>query len=92
MLFGQLIPVKRDDVFVVDRGYIDLNWFKDLDDKGAFFVTRLKKNAYERRDVGAFENIYSDQIIELKGFYSSSWLKALSALCPMPCRPNYGLP
>jgi hypothetical protein len=70
-----LIPVNEGDIFVVDRGYTDFNWFKDLDDKGAFFVTRLKKNSYyavtERRDVSAFENIYSDQTIELKGFYSN---------------------
>lgn len=69
-----LIPVKRGDVVIVDRGYTDFTWFKELDDKGAFFVTRLKKNAHysviERRNVSAFENIYSDQIIELKGFYS----------------------
>lgn len=70
-----MIPVKRGDVFVVDRGYIDFNWLKELDDKGAFFVTRLKRNSHycvaERRDVSAFENIYSDQTIELKGFYSN---------------------
>jgi len=69
-----LIPVKRGDVIIVDRGYTDFNWFKEIDDKGAFFVTRLKKNAHysvlERRDVSTFENIYSDQIIELNGFYS----------------------
>ena len=70
-----MIPVNRGDIFVVDRGYTNFNWFKELDDKGAFFVTRLKKNSYycvtERRDVGAFKNIYSDQTIELKGFYSN---------------------
>lgn len=70
-----MIPVSKGDIFVVDRGYTDFNWFKDLDDKGAFFVTRLKKNSYycvtDRRDVRAFENIYSDQTIELKGFYSN---------------------
>lgn len=70
-----MIPVSKGDIFVVDRGYTDFNWFKELDDKGAFFVTRLKKNSYycvtDRRDVRAFENIYSDQTIELKGFYSN---------------------
>jgi Transposase DDE domain/Domain of unknown function (DUF4372) len=70
-----MIPVKRGDVVVVDRGYTDFRWFKEIDDKGAYFVTRLKRNAHysvtERRDVSTFENIYSDQIIELKGFYSN---------------------
>jgi len=41
-----IIPVNQGDIFVVDRGYIDFNWFKELDDKGAFFVTRLKQNSY----------------------------------------------
>lgn len=68
------IPLERGDVAIFDRAYTDFAWFKTLDDKGVFFVTRLKKNAYykivERKDVTSFKNIYSDQIIELKGFYS----------------------
>ncbi|MEI8218406.1 MAG: IS4 family transposase [Elusimicrobiota bacterium] len=68
------IPLESGDVIIFDRGYPSFLWFKELDDKGVFFVTRLKKNAYytvtERRDVSKYENIYSDQVIELKGFYS----------------------
>ena len=68
------IPLERGDVAIFDRGYTDFKWYKSLDDKGVFFVTRLKKNAYyqvvERKDVTPFKNIYSDQTIELKGFYS----------------------
>lgn len=69
------IPLERGDVAIFDRGYSSFLWFKELDDKGVFFVTRLKKNAYytvtERKDVSKYKNIYSDQIIELKGFYSN---------------------
>ena len=68
------IPLERGDVAIFDKGYTDFKWYKSLDDKGVFFVTRLKKNAYyqvvERKDVSALKNIYSDQTIELKGFYS----------------------
>jgi putative transposase len=68
------IPLEKGDVAIFDRGYTDFHWYKSLDDKGVFFVTRIKKNAYyqvvERRDTGNFKNIYSDQIIELRGFYS----------------------
>ena len=68
------IPLEKGDIAVFDRGYNDLSWYKTLDDKGVYFVTRLKKNAYytvkERRPTDHFKNIYSDQIIELKGFYS----------------------
>jgi putative transposase len=69
------IPLEKGDVIIFDRGYNNLAWYKTLDNKGIIFVTRLRKNAYyrvtERHDVSRFENIYSDQIIELKGFYSN---------------------
>jgi putative transposase len=68
------IPLERGDVAIFDRGYTDFKWYKSLDDKGVFFVTRIKKNTYyqvvERKDTENLKNIYSDQIIELKGFYS----------------------
>mgnify|MGYP000548291984 CR=1 FL=1 len=68
------IPLEKGDVIAFDRAYNSLLWLKTLDNKGVFFVTRLKKNACyrvaERRDVSNMENIYSDQIIKLKGFYS----------------------
>ena len=68
------IPLEKGDVAVFDRGYTDFSWYRSLDDKGVFFVTRMKKNAYyqvaERNDTNRHKNIYSDQIIQLKGFYS----------------------
>ena len=68
-----IVPLESGDVVVFDRGYNDFAWFKTLVDKGVFFVTRLKKNAsykiIERRSVD-HKNIYSDQIIEFKGFYA----------------------
>ena len=67
------IPLESGDVVVFDRGYNDFAWFKTLVDKGVFFVTRLKKNAtykvIERHQV-THKDIYSDQIIEFKGFYA----------------------
>jgi len=69
-----LIPLEKGDVVTFDRGYNDFGWLATLDNTGVFFVTRLKSNArykvVERRDVSNFENIYSDQTIELTGFYS----------------------
>ncbi len=69
------IPLDRGDVAIFDKGYTDFAWYKSLDDKGVFFVTRLKRNArYDvigRKDVSGFKYIYSDQILKLKGFYSS---------------------
>lgn len=68
------IPIERGDVVVFDRGYSSFAWYKMLDDKGVFFVTRQKRNAHysiaERRPTVNLKNIYSDQIVQLKGFYS----------------------
>ena len=68
------VPLDKGDVAIFDRAYTDFKWFKSLDDKGVFFVTRMKKNAYyqvaKRNDTSRLKNIYSDQIIQLKGFYS----------------------
>jgi putative transposase len=68
------IPLETGDVAIFDRGYTDFRWFKTLDDKGVFFVTRLKaKTDYrvvERKDTSAIKNIYSDQTIEFNGPYS----------------------
>ncbi|MFH1996244.1 MAG: IS4 family transposase [Candidatus Omnitrophota bacterium] len=68
------IPLERGDVAIFDRGFTDFRWYKSLDDKGVFFVTRTKRNAQyrvtERKNVSRFKYILSDQVIELKGFYS----------------------
>ena len=68
------IPLERNDVVIFDRGYTDFAWYRSLVDKGVFFVTRLKKNAHykvvERRPTRHLKDIYSDQLIELKGFYT----------------------
>jgi hypothetical protein len=68
------IPWERGDVAIFDKGFTDFLWYKNLDDKGVFFVTRQKDNArytiVERRPTTHLKDIYSDQIIQLKGFYS----------------------
>jgi transposase len=68
------IPLEKGDVAIFDKGYTDFAWYKALDGKGVFFVTRIKRNAQydvvERNDVSRYEHIYSEQILKLKGFYS----------------------
>jgi putative transposase len=39
------VPLHRDAVYVFDKGYNDYNWWHRIDDAGARFVTRFKKNA-----------------------------------------------
>lgn len=68
------IPLEKGDVAVYDMGYTDFTWYKSLDDKGVFFVTRTKRNAAYRvikqRDVSGVKNIIADQIIEFTGYAS----------------------
>ncbi len=54
-------------VLVIDRGYIDYDWFVDLTRQGVYFVTRLKRHAVldvvEERPVPANRQVLKDQIV-----------------------------
>ena len=68
------LRLKSGDVVVFDRGYTDFKRFATYCEQGIYFVTRLKKNAdyrvVERNEVGRYKHISSDQIIEMKGYYT----------------------
>lgn len=68
---GRRIDFPKGSIIAMDRGYIDYGWFKQLNDKGVYFVTRLKRNAkyrvIERHDVRKTSDITSDQTIEFTG-------------------------
>lgn len=70
-----LFPLERGDVVVFDKAFTNFSWYASLLERGIYFVTRLKRNAdyrvVERRDVSHLKTIFSDQIIEFKGFYTS---------------------
>lgn len=55
--------------------YTDYRWYKQLSDKGIFFVSRLKKNACviitKRRTVDRSTGLTSDQTVKFTGFYAS---------------------
>jgi len=72
---GDLIPLEKGDVAVFDKGFTNFAWYASLLERGIYFVTRLKTNAdyrvVERRDVSYLKTIFSDQVIEFTGFYSS---------------------
>ncbi|MEA3446501.1 MAG: IS4 family transposase, partial [Bacteroidota bacterium] len=38
------ISIEPEGIYVVDRAYIDFDWLFNIDQAGAFFVTRLKKS------------------------------------------------
>ena len=68
---GRRIDLPKGSLIAMDRAYIDYSWFKQLNDKGVYFVTRLKRNAkyrvIERHDVRKASGVTSDQMIEFTG-------------------------
>ncbi len=67
---AQNITIEEGATYTFDKGYTSYNWWKHINDKKAFFVTRLKKNAaYQvKSEVTCLENaenIISDQVIHL---------------------------
>lgn len=68
---GRTLQYSRGSIVVFDKGYTDYKWFKALDNKGIFFVTRLRKNAIwkvtERREVNKNAGLTCDQTITLTG-------------------------
>lgn len=71
------VPVGREFNFpkgsmvVIDKGYTDYGWYKQLTEKGIYFVTRQRSNAkyrvVERRGTNGVQGVTSDQVIELTG-------------------------
>lgn len=68
---GRTLQFAKGSIVVIDKGYTDYRWFKQLNDKGIFFVTRIRKNmlwkVLERHDVDRQSGLCSDQTISLTG-------------------------
>jgi putative transposase len=68
---GRVLEFPKGSMVAIDRGYNDYAWYKQLTDKGIFFVTRLKTNAktrvVSRRPVLSCKGLTSDQTIEFTG-------------------------
>ncbi len=68
---GRLLKFPKGSIVAMDKGYNDYGWYKQLTDKGIFFVTRLKTNAkfriVSRRTVLKNKGLTSDQTIEFTG-------------------------
>lgn len=80
---GKFMAFPKGSIVVFDRGYVDYGWYKELNDKGLFFVTRQKKNADYRvvkgNAIEAETGISSDEIIEFRG-------KLAARACPIRLR------
>ena len=40
---GEKFDLPRGSILAVDRGYNDYEWFNSLNEKGIFFLTRLRR-------------------------------------------------
>ena len=69
-----LITLEAGAIYVMDRGYVDFRRLYIIHQRGAFFVTRAKRNMQYHRVyshvIDEATGIGSDQSIALDGFYS----------------------
>jgi hypothetical protein len=66
---GNQWPIIAGAVYVFDKGYCDFNWWWSIQQKQAFFVTRLKKNAaidLQENKVNISETILEDGHFKFK--------------------------
>ena len=75
MTVGRCLQFPKGSIVAMDKGYNDYHWYKQLTDKGIFFVTRLKTNAkyrvLTRRPVLKSKGLTSDQTIEFTGIQTA---------------------
>ena len=68
---GRMLSFPAGSIVAIDRGYTDYQWYNQLNNKGIFFVTRLKSNAshkvIKRHPVLKNKGLTSDQTIILTG-------------------------
>lgn len=72
---GRTLAFPKGSIVAIDKGYNDYGWYKQLTDKGIFFVTRLKTNAkyrvVKRREVLKSKGLICDQTIEFTGIQTT---------------------
>ena len=81
------VILQKDALYAVDRGYCDYQWWSTINAQGAYFVTRLKRNAaYKVTETKAAhsDNIVSDQVIELTNSHPGG--KRRNPYCHRPLR------
>jgi hypothetical protein len=49
---ARTLPLEAGTIVVMDKGYADYRWWRDLDQQGVFFVTRLRDDAKYRVERG----------------------------------------
>lgn len=65
---AEKLTIRSQKIYVFDKGYCDFAWWNEINEKGSYFVSRLKKGAcFEIKRVIKIKNkhITRDQIISL---------------------------
>jgi len=72
---ARMLSFPKGSIVAIDKAYNDYGWYKQLTDKGIFFVTRLKTNAkfrvVERHPVLKEKGLTCDQTIEFTGLQTA---------------------
>jgi hypothetical protein len=62
--------LKKGEILIMDRGYVDLDHFADLEARGVFWVTRMKEGmiyeVLEEASLKAGGKILHDQLVQLR--------------------------
>lgn len=71
----QFFTITPDSIYCVDKGYMDFEFLRRINDERGFFVTRAKDNM-DCRFIGQHseankKGVVTDELVELKGYYSS---------------------
>ena len=66
------IVIVPDSIYTFDKGYYDLSWFQQINNAGAFFVTRVKDNARieflgQHRPSDEKRGVFRDEVIWFTG-------------------------
>ena len=80
---GRTLRFPQGNLVAIDRGYNDYGWYKQLNDKDIYFVTRIKKDA-------AYRVVGRAAVLQSKGLTCDqrnmfTGVKA-SGQCPIPLR------
>ena len=72
---ARMLSFPKGSIVAIDKAYNDYGWYKQLTDKGIFFVTRLKTNAkfrvMHRHPVLKEKGLTCDQTIEFTGLQTA---------------------
>jgi len=67
--------LEKGSILVFDRGYIDYLWWKEINEKGLFFVSRVKKNQKQfvlgQHDSNLEKDILKDEIVMIDEYHGN---------------------